>query len=88
MCGCSSPQRPRRLDLLERGPLGLVLLQRLGQHLGDGLVGGIDEASARHGVEFYTQTKVAIERWPKIAFDYVLIGIEGEWPAQKDPDAP
>lgn len=29
------------------------------------------------------------QRWPKLAADYVLIGIDGEWPvAQKDPDAP
>jgi predicted esterase len=28
------------------------------------------------------------QRWPKIAADYVLIGIDGEWPTQKDPDGP
>lgn len=29
------------------------------------------------------------QRWPKVAADYVLIGLDGEWPvAQKDSDAP
>jgi predicted esterase len=28
------------------------------------------------------------QRWPKVAADYVLIGIDGEWPTQKDPDGP
>jgi predicted esterase len=28
------------------------------------------------------------QRWPKVAADYVLIGIDGEWPVQKDGDAP
>jgi pimeloyl-ACP methyl ester carboxylesterase len=28
------------------------------------------------------------QRWPKLAADYVLIGIDGEWPVQKDPDVP
>jgi len=28
------------------------------------------------------------QRWPRIAADYVLIGIDGEWPTQKDPDGP
>lgn len=29
------------------------------------------------------------QRWPKVAADYVLIGIDGEWPVQqKNPDAP
>jgi predicted esterase len=28
------------------------------------------------------------QRWPRIAADYILIGIDGEWPAQKDPDGP
>ena len=28
------------------------------------------------------------QRWPKLAADYVLIGIDGEWPTQKDPDGP
>ena len=28
------------------------------------------------------------QRWPKLASDYIVIGIDGEWPvAQKDPDA-
>ena len=28
------------------------------------------------------------QRWPKLAANYVLIGIDGEWPTQKDPDGP
>jgi predicted esterase len=32
--------------------------------------------------------KGVTQRWPKIAGDYVLIGIDGEWPAAKDPDGP
>ena len=28
------------------------------------------------------------QRWPKVAADYVLIGIDGEWPTQKNPDGP
>ena len=32
--------------------------------------------------------KGVTQRWPKLASDYVLIGIDGEWPAQKDPDGP
>ena len=30
--------------------------------------------------------KGVAQRWPKLAADYVLIGINGEWPAQKNPD--
>ncbi len=32
--------------------------------------------------------KGVAQRWPKLAADYVLIGIDGEWPTQKDPDGP
>ncbi|HZN65295.1 MAG TPA: alpha/beta hydrolase-fold protein [Tepidisphaeraceae bacterium] len=32
--------------------------------------------------------KGVTQRWPKVAADYVLIGIDGEWPAGKDPDGP
>jgi predicted esterase len=32
--------------------------------------------------------KGVTQRWPKVASDYVLIGINGEWPAQKNPDGP
>lgn len=32
--------------------------------------------------------KGVTQRWPKLAADYVLIGVDGEWPAQTDPDGP
>ena len=32
--------------------------------------------------------KGVAQRWPKLAADYVLIGVDGEWPTQKDPDGP
>ena len=43
-----------------------------------------------HGSNAYSAdyVKGVTQRWPKVAADYVLIGIDGEWPAQKDPDGP
>lgn len=43
-----------------------------------------------HGSNAYSADylKGITQRWPKIASDYVLIGIDGEWPTQKDPDGP
>src|SRR4051794_16794066 len=44
-----------------------------------------------HGSNAYSADYLVgiTQRWPKLAADYVLIGIDGEWPvAQKDPDAP
>jgi predicted esterase len=43
-----------------------------------------------HGSNAYSAdyVKGVTQRWPKVAADFVLVGIDGEWPAQKDPDGP
>ena len=53
-CGQRRHQRRRRRAH------GLLPVQRLGESFFGDL-----HAQAEHGVEFYTQTKVVVERWPR-----------------------
>ena len=55
-----------------------------------GAAGGAPAVVVLHGSNAHSAdyVKGITQRWPKVAADYVLIGIDGEWPARKNPDGP